>query len=87
MKVKMASSTQQRIMCCNLDILESGWSLMSSFEERSSLSRGDEVEVSENIKAKTCFSGSWIFAALVEAIANQKCGERAAKWEMLDARC
>lgn len=86
-KVKIASSTQQRKMCCNLDILDSVGSSVSSSEDRSSLSAVDEVESSEDIEAKACFSGSWIFAALVEAIANQKCGEKAAEWKMLDARC
>lgn len=70
-KVKIATSTQQKKMWYILDMVGRGRSSNSSFEVRSSEAGRDVVEAVESRQAKACFSGSSVLVALVEDIANQ----------------
>jgi hypothetical protein len=78
----MVRSRKHMKMCCILGILDwKCWSV-SGFGDRSLMLEGGYLEM-EEIEANACFSGSWLWVALlVEAIANHQCGYVAADAEM-----
>lgn len=73
-KVMTARSTKETKRRWILDILRVCLELSTSaFEDETSFALGD---VGARLEARTCFSGSSILSALVEAIIEHFCGEK-----------